>query len=162
MGFSYVPGKPLFIFFMSFLDPSPDSLASCFPFSLNRVFTFQKKIEFQKMKEAKIACVCAAESVSTSIIRRFKLMEKDIVELKPAESTLSDIDTIQVEIHRCPKCIIQYNFFQTIYSSVHSLEYSFLVYIDGRSSQSPFLFLCPSGDLATRSPTDRVLKRFLI
>lgn len=56
------------------------------------------------MKEANVTCVCVAESVSTSIIRRFKLMIKDIVKLKPAESTLSDIDTILVEIHRCHKC----------------------------------------------------------
>lgn len=104
MGFSYVPGKQLFIFFMSFLDLSPDSLVSCFSFSLNLVYIFQKKLEFQNMKEANVTCVCAAESVFTSTIRRFKFMIKDIVKFKPAESTLSDIDTILVEIHRCPKC----------------------------------------------------------
>lgn len=54
------------------------------------------------MKEARVTCDCAAESVSACIITRFKLMIKDTVELKPAQSALSDIDTIQVEVHRYP------------------------------------------------------------
>lgn len=56
------------------------------------------------MKKANITCVCAAELVSTSIIKRFKFMIKDMGEFKPAESALSDIYTILVEIHRYPKC----------------------------------------------------------
>lgn len=54
------------------------------------------------MKEAWVTCDCAVESVSACIITRFKLMIKDTVELKPAESALSDIDTIQAEVRRDP------------------------------------------------------------
>lgn len=46
-------------------------------------------------------------------------MIKDMMELKPTESPLSDFDIIQVEIHRCPKCERQFNifFFQAVYSA---------------------------------------------
>lgn len=62
-------------------------------------------------------------------------MIKDMMELKPTESPLSDFDIIQVEIHRCPKCECQFNIF-FFRQSIQLIFMSFLVHTDGRF-QSP-------------------------
>jgi len=55
------------------------------------VFISQTKFEFPEMKNAKITDACATESASTCIIKRRKLMVKNMGECKQVESTLLDI-----------------------------------------------------------------------